>query len=762
MIIYGWGFFNRRNYSLIRKGCEACGYYGYHQSYESSRFATLYFIPVIPLGSQKITSECPNCKHSEGLSKGKWKRAQNKEVPALVRAYEAEPKNREAGEAALATAAHAHCRDAVRQLVPILRVNFPKDAEMEGLIASVYSFLCMDDEADEAFLAALDMNVGEDVAKESDLHMQVRDAVPPKPKNRLLQSLPVLIVPLILLYFFGSFLSDGLSSEVEDARLINGLSIPYQVNVNGKTYSIKPYGVVRLNNVEYGVNTIDPVAGDLEILPAQFEVSLPWHRRAFDAPYVVINPDRAAVVFDEMIEYTATNDGGNSYNADVGESYYVYSDVDYFFKDPPEEISLSSSSSRVKKTHVSYLNEYTELEIAQFLMGQAPEVAPLYLKWKLRLDPIAKDLIPYGSVLLDESTFKEITHEKLDDLPVAVDWHRYYQNASEDDNPSHDLVAEYQSRLARSPSDPALVYLLARVTQDQAEAVKLFLQCNDMAGADGYSPNALAYHYLLEGDTEKALAMSDVAIARDPDNIGFQSFRQSIIVASEDVARIRLRVKEEFDQNPYSLSGVYLQMLADYLDNSAADSVATITDYTKRLEKDNISDGEEIKQIKEGLLAYQHALMGDRAAYAKALASQGEPVSKVQGAILEARYSDALFMLATAVEGDYTYDYLTVYTLIKMQGAGELTDQALDELLELLRASGKEQRQWAAWLEQGTPPDLSALAHECVDPDKQFVVLAAFAAHYPEARDTYLRHAEKIKYLRGFNSLALSDLFTEH
>ena len=63
---------------------------------------------------------------------------------------------------------------------------------------------------------------------------------------------------------------------------------------------------------------------------------------------------------------------------------------------------------------------------------------------------------------------------------------------------------------------------------------------------------------------------------------------------------------------------------------------------------------------------------------------------------------------------------------------------------------------------QGTAPGLTALAHECLDPDKHFVVLAAFAAQYPEARDAYLRHAEKIKYLRGFNSLALSDMFAKN
>jgi len=120
MIIYGWGHFNRRNYSTIRCPCEFCGQYGYQQSYESSRFATLYFIPIIPFRGHKVTSECPHCKAALGLSKGKWRRHLKKDLPKAVADYEASPSGHKATANLIDTAVGCHSGNDTNPLSPRL------------------------------------------------------------------------------------------------------------------------------------------------------------------------------------------------------------------------------------------------------------------------------------------------------------------------------------------------------------------------------------------------------------------------------------------------------------------------------------------------------------------------------------------------------------------------------------------------------------------------------------------------------------------
>ena len=757
MIIYGWGHFNRRNYSIIRKDCEACGQYGYHQSYESSRFFTLYFIPLIPLGGEKVVSECPHCKAAQSLSKRQWKKLRNKDLPAVIEAYEADTSNREAAKSALVLAAQAHSKDSLRRLAPQIRSNFPNDAEIITLVATVFSYLCMDAEANEAYLVALEVDPSKEITQQSDLHMRAQDQIKPKPKNRLLQSLPVMIVPLILLYFFISFLSDSLRAHVDDACIINGLNVPYQVLVNGKKYSLQANGMIWIDNVGFGLNRIQPLEKDIK--EVEFILDVPWYQRAYNAPAIIINPDQTAVILDESSEYTTTNDGHYSYNLGVGKGFYIYGDVDYFFTNYPEEIDLPTASSRVLKRRVSSLEDYSDVELVQTLLSEESEDTVSFIESKLRLDPNATELLPFGRALMPADDFLEVVRTKIDTDPVQIEWHRYYQNTLEDTQPDYKLLDEYQARLRAKPNNSALIYLLGRVTPDYDLAIDLFEKAYATQQSNGFAANALAYHYLLQGEMVIARNYSLEAIKRQPDALGFESTLQSILTACHDYKRLSELSAQEFAEYPYSMNAAYLQLAAAYMQSPDSSLDTIINDFCSKLKANNVYPDDQIEVSRAAMRGYAAALKGDVSSYLETLKVVSTDSSNFEKAILEERFADALKTLQASKENRYGYSDLILYILAEHKGKPALAQEALDSALALFKEGKKEQRQWFEWLTQNEAPELTALSYECLDPDQHYIVLTAFAQRFPESSELFMEHARKIKYSSNFSSLALNNLF---
>ena len=219
MIIYGMGYFNRRNQSLIRSGCPQCGTYGYMRSYDSTRFATLYFIPVLPLGSQKVMAECPKCKQALGMSARKWRKLRNRELKTETDAFLAAPQDRQKAEAALALCVHLQSRPELRRIAPAIEEHHAADADLQAMLAGAYSYLCMDVEAGNAYLRALQLDSTPEIEAESERHMQAANLTRPKPRNRFLQSIPVMIVPTAVIFFLTGIITSALVVNVSSVMV---------------------------------------------------------------------------------------------------------------------------------------------------------------------------------------------------------------------------------------------------------------------------------------------------------------------------------------------------------------------------------------------------------------------------------------------------------------------------------------------------------------------------------------------------------------
>ena len=62
MIIYGSRMYFKKNQVQSFGECEHCGRYGKRVSYQARKFGHIYFIPILPLGSNsQVVRECKSC-----------------------------------------------------------------------------------------------------------------------------------------------------------------------------------------------------------------------------------------------------------------------------------------------------------------------------------------------------------------------------------------------------------------------------------------------------------------------------------------------------------------------------------------------------------------------------------------------------------------------------------------------------------------------------------------------------------------------------
>lgn len=82
---FGTMYYGKSNRYVYEDVCEFCGYQGNLKTYDTGYFITAVFIPIIPLGTQHIMSECPSCKRHKRISLRKIEKMKQ-EIVADIRA----------------------------------------------------------------------------------------------------------------------------------------------------------------------------------------------------------------------------------------------------------------------------------------------------------------------------------------------------------------------------------------------------------------------------------------------------------------------------------------------------------------------------------------------------------------------------------------------------------------------------------------------------------------------------------------------------
>lgn len=82
----GTKYFGKARHRISYGECEACGSEGALQSYVTQKYFVVLFVPVIPLSTYHVSSECPNCNRHRIITQRKWNKLKNKTKSEITEA----------------------------------------------------------------------------------------------------------------------------------------------------------------------------------------------------------------------------------------------------------------------------------------------------------------------------------------------------------------------------------------------------------------------------------------------------------------------------------------------------------------------------------------------------------------------------------------------------------------------------------------------------------------------------------------------------
>ena len=144
--------------------------------------------------------------------------------------------------------------------------------------------------------------------------------------------------------------------------------------INGRKVALAPHQRIPGDMLVYGENEITPTAESPFIEAGRFAIDVPWYRRPFGGPLVVVNPDQAAVILWERSGYGPDKvpDSAYQYQLAAGRMLHTYDDIDFPFRDFPSSIKVSSGSGVTYRYRVADFGERSAKRRSGFVGRQAP------------------------------------------------------------------------------------------------------------------------------------------------------------------------------------------------------------------------------------------------------------------------------------------------------------------------------------------------------------------------------------------------------
>ncbi len=589
---------------------------------------------------------------------------------------------------------------------------------------------------------------------------------PPKPAAggaSLTSRLAPLIWPALLLLIIVPTVGWAVAAaRSHQVFLVNGLDRRYAVELAedggpGETHHLPP-GVAVAVDVPRGVDLVAAIAaGGPAVEPVAFRVepSL-WQALGGDMTYAV-NPDRVAVLYWEQVEYAVNPEPKElPYEVKVGEGFYAWEGVDYEFRESPDEISLSSSSSRALRESLTVLSQ-TPQELFFTVAGEIDDATALtWLRRVVELQPQDPGAMSMLAAMATAEDFATVAAPHLEARPIAIEWHRAYQSAMDRTGDVEPLRERYRAMLDAEPESSELLYLTARLETDAAAVDRLLDQAIAADRSNGYAYNSLAYHRLARGEFAAALAMNAKALAAMPDNPSFRFNEENALLATGRYDELLRRNLEAQTAAPEDGELVAEEIRLRSALGQGEEAAARVEAWVERLRSEQ--GAESAVGWNEYLGAIAAHAGGDLAAFGEQIGELEGPLYDYQAALARGAMSDAEAALELA-EGSDATSYLLAYLGAVRSGERQLAERLLARGIEGLRQEGQAERLLADGLAGSAPAGTDFLGLG-LDPHTKAIALAALALRDPGRAATYRRLARRLNFRLAFPRLYLERMLS--
>ncbi|NLE38949.1 MAG: tetratricopeptide repeat protein [Pirellulaceae bacterium] len=481
----------------------------------------------------------------------------------MTRALELEPDNLAARRAVGLLRVEQGRLDEARELLSFMESPGPDhEPGVLILLANAYREAGRSDAAMRLYELVIGMNPA--LARDRTLRKQVRacerslgrveSSLPRGPGILRRAAIPVGVAVVVLAALF---LLNLWFVHHQPMYVVNGLEVPIRVVIDGEDHGQVPSGgrchvTVREGPHQAVVRYPD---GREEAIAFAIENSL-WQRFQRKSAFV-LNPSGAAnLLWQEVVYRADPREGDGSVCILFGDTFCALRDIDYPFKDPPDEIDIGSSTSVTKRT-IELFNGDPHDAIGLLSLDASNHDLLRYLEHRLRLTPDDREfLLTYARVATmagQAERCRLFLEAGFDRQPISVEWHRYYQSLNELNSGSVDLVARYDRLVRENPEDVAALYLRGRIEPDAKRAIEYFDRVVALDPDYAYAHHAKAYSSLVRGRFDEARPLSETACRLDPENPSFLENRRKILLGLKEYATLENEIKKMLASEPLDI-----------------------------------------------------------------------------------------------------------------------------------------------------------------------------------------------------------------
>ncbi len=541
--------------------------------------------------------------------------------------------------------------------------------------------------------------------------------------------------------------------------LVSGAPKPYAVELNGTRHTLAPGRPVILTRSEGDFRLTGGARADAA--PQKFRFALPFFDHLFSRRVAVINPDRAAIVVQEAIVYRvegAPPDSGGRPDVTLfaNEAAYFLPAPDFVFAEFPHRIKMPRDATSTVRTRLTLLSEGGPAERAALLLARTGYATMRrHLELLADVQPESEALLRCAVTDLKPEDSRAFLEQRLADRPVRVEWHRYYQQFAEYRLPDLDLPAKYRALLAAAPGDGALMYLLARVETDRAEARALYERALTASPPCYYAYNGLGAAALNEADFPRAIACFAAAEQKGLASETVRYNQRLARIAAGDFARLLAEARSRRQAAPADVAAAGEEITCSLLAGLGAGAAGEIkARFLQRLEKMGVTDPKE----RAGFDAYLSAIIaygsGDAAAFAREISRLDTPAYAFQAAISRGDHAAAAAILSKDDE-PASGAALLCYLAAQVAGDAAAAEAHFAAALQVMEHEDRDMRRLASLLRGPSLPELAVVNAIALPVDQKRIVLASLGWRDPARRADYFAWARRMNFDPDFPHLLI-------
>jgi tetratricopeptide (TPR) repeat protein len=558
-----------------------------------------------------------------------------------------------------------------------------------------------------------------------------------------------LIKPLLLLLIICGVVLGVLFviAQMRSIYFANGTTAAYDITVNGRKVTLPPETGVKVR-CGVGEHTVEILTGPFAGETLIADCSAPLFANPIHSPVFVVNPDQLAVIEWEQCGYYDENlpqtDDDPNYKVDyhVAELVHRFGHVDYPFAVFPPRLNLDQYGDTIR-TRLSVAGSVEPYFVTMMLADDGRDPAP-YARRLVIASPDDEIALHTLSSCVDNQEFAAIVKPMLEARPVQVEAHRAYQNINLAAGDTDRILGVYRQLLDDDPDNPALLYLLGRVTPDIAESDRLYQASATHETSTFHPHRALCMNHLASGDFAPCVAAADEVLKRSPRHFECQVYRvQALLALGRDSdAQSMLESMRRWD--PGNLWCEHMMLIATHRDDPlSSEANAQIAQTTLRLGGD--------PYVRAYLTAEQHYMAGelDEAA-AKFLELTEFYYQPFCGRIILNQLDLAEELLEDA-PGDIA-DYSALAAAAHLAQDAEQADRCVEKVIELMRNDSNESVRVAAMLAGEAPFDRPLIQRTLPNLSTKLPLLIVLGQRFPEHRAFCFDLAEKLNFIPAFPS----------